>query len=190
MGLSRGCPFYNTSKDSNKSITSCSWKLLNMAAEAAFLLKDIQGEKSLGKIAGLWKSNFKPVCRGELLLTIPRVKIIPRKDNKPAHNYQVASDPAVTLFCTEDDVAPISDYEYHLLFGVKSREARYAVFQKDILDWGSKLKVEDFVYVALPSKSLVPNQCAVSVIKYIGPLQNEQGMQFGVEIQVSICSSI
>ena len=161
-----------------------------MAAEAAFLLKDIQGEKSLGKIAGLWRSNSKLVCRGELLLTIPRVKITPRKDGKSAHNYQLASDPAVTLFCTEDDVAPISDYEYHLLTGVKSREARYAVFQKDILDWGSKLKVEDFVYVALPSKSLVPNQCAVSVIKYIGPLQNEQGMQFGVEIQVSICSSI
>ena len=108
-----------------------------MAAEAAFLLKDIQGEKSLRKVAGLLKSSSKVVCRGELLLTIPRVKVIPRKDNKPAHNYQLASDPAVTLFCTEDDVAPISDYEYHLMVAVKSREVRYEVFQKDILDWGS-----------------------------------------------------
>ena len=158
-----------------------------MAAEAAFLLKDIQGEKSLRKI-GLWKSNSKLVCRGELLLTIPRVKVIPRKDGKPAHNYQVASDPAITLFCTDDidAVAPISDYEYHLLSGVKSREARYGVFQKDILDWGSKLKEGDFVYVALPSKSVVSSQCAVSVIKYIGPLPNEHGVQFGIEIQVSI----
>ena len=157
-----------------------------MAAEAAFLLKDIQGEKSLGKIAGLWKSNSKLVCRGELLLTIPRVKVIPRKDGKSAHNYQLASDPAVTLFCTEDDVAPISDYEYHLLTGVKSREARYGVFQKDVLDWGSKLKEGEFVYVALPSRTPVSSQCAVSVIKYIGPLPNEHGIQFGVEIQVSI----
>ena len=84
-------------------------------------------------------------------------------------------------------MAPISDYEYHLLRGVKSREARYGVFQKDLLDWGSKLKVGDFVKVALPSQSLVSNQYApVSVIKYVGPLPNEYGMQFGVEIQVSM----
>ena len=157
-----------------------------MAAEAALLLKNIQGEKTLGKLAGLWKSNSKLVCQGELVLTIPRVKIIPRKNGKPAHNYQVAlSDPVVTLFCPEDGVAPISDYEYHLLSGIKSREARYGVFQKDILDWGSKLKEGEFVYVALPSKTPASNQCAVSVIKYIGPLPNEHGMQFGVEIQVS-----
>lgn len=154
--------------------------------EAAFLLKDIQGEKDLGKIGGLFRSNSKLVCRGEVLLTIPRAKVIPRKDGKPAHNYQLAlSDPAVTLFCTEDDVAPINDYEYHLMTGVKSREVRYEVFQKDILDWGSKLKEGEFVYVALPSRSPVSNQCAVSVIKYIGPLPNEHGIQFGVEIEVS-----
>ena len=157
-----------------------------MAAEAAFLLKDIQGERNLGKIAGLLIPNSKLVCRGELLFTLPRVKLIPRKDGKPAHNYQLASDTAVTLFCTEDDVVPISDYGYHLLSGVKSREARYGVFQKNILDWGSKLKEGDFVYVALPSKILVPKHCALSVIKYIGPLPNEHGMLFGVEIQVSI----
>ena len=156
-----------------------------MTTEPAFLLKNVQGEKSLGKIVGLWRSNSKLVYRGELLRTIPRVKVIPRKDGKPAHNHQLASDPGVTLFCTENDVAPISDYGYHLMVAIKSREARYEVFQKDILDWGSKLKVEDFVYVALPSKSPVPSQRAVSVIKYIGPLPKKDGMQFGVEIQVS-----
>jgi hypothetical protein len=175
-----------TNSDDIILFTSCSWKSI-MAAEAAFLVKDIRGEKSLGKIGGLFRSNSKLVCRGELLLAFPRAKIVPRKDGKPAHNYQLASDPAVTLFCTEDDVAPISDYEYHLLSGVKSREARYGVFQEDILDWGSKLKYGDFVSVALPSKSPVPSQCAVSVIKYIGPLPNEHGIQFGVEIQVSTC---
>jgi hypothetical protein len=157
-----------------------------MSAEAAFLLKDIQGVKSLGKIGGLFKSNTKLICRGELLLTIPRAKIFPRKDGKPPHNHQLASDLEVTLFCTEDDVAPISDYEYHILSGVKLREVRYEVFVKDILDWGSKLKEGTFVHVALPSKILVPDQNAVSVIKYIGPLTNEHGIQFGVEIVVSI----
>ena len=155
-------------------------------SEAAILLKDIQGEKSLGIIGGLFKSPDKPVYQGELLLTIiPKVKAVPRKDGKPAHNYQLSSDPAVTLFCTEDDMAPISDYEYHLLSGVKSRDVRYKVFQKDLLDWGSKLREGTFVNVALPSKSPLSGQHAVSVIKYIGPLPNERGIQFGVEIQVS-----
>ena len=155
-----------------------------MAREAAILLKDVQGEKILGKIAGLQRISSKVLCRGELLLTLPRVKVVPRKDGKPAHNYQIASDPAVTLFCIEEDMAPLSDYEYHLMEAVKSREARYYLLQKDLLDWGSKLKIGTFVYVALPSKSPVSNQCAVSVIKYIGPLPNEHGIQFGVEIQV------
>ena len=157
-----------------------------MAAEAAILLKDVQGEKSHGKIAGLWKSSSKTVCRGELILLLPRVKVIPRKDGKPAHNYQLASDSSVTLFCPEEDLAPMSDYEYHLMVAVKSREARYDVFQKDILDWGSKLKMETVVYVALPSKALLPNQRALAIIRYIGHLPGENGVQFGVEIMVSI----
>ena len=159
-----------------------------MAAEGAILLKDIQGEKSHGRIVGLLKSGAKAVYRGELLLTLPRVKVIPRRDGKPAHNYQLANDPTVTLFCTEDDVAPLSDYEYHLMEAIKLRETRYDVFQKEILDWGSKLKQGTYVYATLlPSKTLVSSQHAVSVIKYIGPLPNERGVQFGVEIFVSIC---
>ena len=157
-----------------------------MAAEAAILLKDVQGEKSLGKIAGLWKSSSKTVYRGELILLLPRVKVIPRKDGKPAHNYQLASDPAVTLFCPEEDLAPMSDYEYHLMVAIKSREARYEVFQKDILDWGSKLKAEMIVHVALPSKTAVSSQHALAIIRYIGPLPNENGVQFGVEIMVNV----
>lgn len=158
-----------------------------MATEAALLLKDIQGEKSLGKIGGFFRSNSKlTVYRGELLLTIPRVKVIPHRDKKPAHNLQLASDPAVTLFCTEDDLAPICDYEYHLMGAIKSREARYEVFQKDILDWGSKLKAEMVVHVLLPSKAPVPNQQVLAIIRYIGPLPNESGVQFGVEIMVSM----
>ena len=151
--------------------------------------RDFQGEKSLGKIGSLFKSSTKAVYRGELLLRLPRVKVTPRrKDGKPAHNYQIADDPSVTLFCTEDDVAPMSDYEYHLMEAITSREARFHVFCKDILDWGSKLKEGTFVYMTLPSKTPVSSQRAVSVIRYIGPLPNERGIQFGVEIEVNKCN--
>ena len=156
-----------------------------MAAEAAFLLNDIQGEKSLGKIVGLLGSNSKRVCRGELLLTIPRVKVIPRKDGKPAHNYQLASDPAVTLFCTEHDVAPISDYEFDLLMAVRSPSARYQILQNDLLDWAVEVKNESNVLVTLPSHRAIPNQSALATVKYVGPLPKECGMLFGVEIIVS-----
>ena len=156
------------------------------SSEAAILLKDVQGEKSQGKIGGLFKSSVKPVYRGELLLLLPRVKVVPRKDGKSAHNYQLASDPSVTLFSPGDDVAPLSDYEYNLMVAIKSREARFEVFWKDLLDWGSKLKEGTFVYATLPSKSPVSNQRAVSMIRYVGPLPKEDGILFGVEIQVSV----
>ena len=157
--------------------------------EAAILLKDHRGEKSLGKIGGLFKSNVKTVLRGELLFLLPRVKVIPRKDGKPAHNYQIANDLSITLFCPEEDMAPMSDYEYNLMAAIKSTEARYKVFQEDKLDWGSKLKEETFVNVTLPSRYSIPvsdPECAVSIIRYIGPLPNENGILFGVEIRVSI----
>jgi hypothetical protein len=153
--------------------------------EAVILLKDIQGEKALGILESLFKSNARPVHQGELLLGLPKVKVVPRKDGKPAHNYKLANDSCVTLFCTEYDVAPLSDYEYHLMEAVKSRVARYELFRKDILDWGSKVKEGNVVCVTLPPKSPVSSRCAVSIIRYIGPLPNENGIKFGVEICVS-----
>ena len=156
-----------------------------MASEAAILLKDTQGEKS-GRIQILKANSTKLICRGELLLTISRDKIIPRKDGKHAHNYYHANDTAVTLFCSEDDVAPLGDYEYRLMEAVKSREARYDVFLKASLDWGSKLKAGMYVNATLPSKSPVPNQPAVSRIEYVGPLPNVPGIQFGVQIMVNV----
>ena len=150
----------------------------------AILLKDTQGEKNHGKVENLFRSRSRTVCRGELLISLPRVKVVPRKDGKAAHNFQLDSDPSVTLFCPEDDVAPLSDYEYSLMVAIKSRGARFDVFRKDMLDWGSKLKKGTFMYVALPSITPVTNQRAVSLIRYVGQLPHEHGTLFGAEIQV------
>lgn len=161
--------------------------MISSTSEAVILLKDIQGEKlNLGILEGLFKSNVRPVHRGELLVALPEAKITKRKDGKPAHNYHLANDQYVTLFCTEHDVAPLSDYEYRLMVAIKSREARYEVFLKDILDWGSKLKIGNCVFVTLPS---VSNKSTLSMIKYIGPLPKEHGIQLGVEILVGTCNA-
>ena len=149
-----------------------------MANEAVILLKDIQGEKGVHSSVTEPSTKSVPVCRGELLLGTT----IPARDGRL--NYHLARDPSITLYCTEDDVAPLSDYDYKLVIAVKTRESRYGLFQKDILDWGSNLKEGDLVYVALPSKCPAPSQHVVAVIRYIGPLPNEEGVQFGVEIQV------
>ena len=93
-----------------------------MTTEAVIVLRDVQGEKSIGKIGGFFKSSGKTVCRGELLIPLPRVKVIPPKYGGNAHNYHLASDPSVTLFCTEDDVAPLADYEYNLMVSVPPRK--------------------------------------------------------------------
>ena len=153
--------------------------------EAVILLKDIQGEKTLGILESFFKSNARPVHQGELLLGLPKAQVVSRKDGKPSHNYKLANDFDVTLFCTEHDVAPLSDHEYHLMEAVKSRQTRYGLFQKDMLDWGTKVKEGNIVRVTLPSKTPASSRSAVSVIRYVGPLPNEPGIKFGVEICVS-----
>ena len=152
-----------------------------MDAETVLLLKDAQGARS-GKKKGLLKltPSLGTVCRGELLL---KDKVTQYKDGETAHNFKAASDPSVTLRCTEDDVAPLSSNQFHLLKPIKSREACYNAFQKGLLDWASKLKKDDLAYVILLT-NLVQEQYVLVVIRYIGSLQTEPGIWFGVEIVV------
>ena len=59
------------------------------------------------------------------------------------------------------------------------------VLQHDLLDWATELRKDSNVYVTLPSQQAIPNQCALAIVKYVGPLPKEPGVQFGVEIVVS-----
>jgi len=96
---------------------------------------------------------------------------------------------SVSLFCKDDgnDIAPLGDYEFYLLEGIKSRSVRYDVFISfDELEWGSTLKRGDMVYVGLPALTSAPTPYAAAVIRYVGGLEKEPGMQFGVEITVRL----
>lgn len=122
----------------------------------------------------------KWIVRGELLLCI----------SKNQGKYQIAGDPSVTLriFC-EDDTAPLTGAEYELLIAIKSREARYAVNvykrTEDGMEWGLHLTLGTCVHATLPSNLAISTEHAESVIRYIGPLSNKNGIHFGVEIIVS-----
>ena len=148
------------------------------ANDTAILLRDIQGEKTsvLEKI-GLKGPTLRTVHRGELLLG--------RKEGGSDLRYQLISNPAVTIHCSAIDVAPLSPYEFDLLSAVKSPSARYQVLQNNLLDWGTELRIKNNVLVTLPSHHTIPVQRALATVRYIGPIQKEVGVLFGVEIMVS-----
>ena len=157
----------------------------------AILLKDSPAEKADTSFTGTVKnflgrkSSSVVVVRGELLVPIPENEITPRSDGQTPHNYRLKEDPTVTLFCKEDDIAPLGKYEFQLLEGIKSHMACFDVFSNQ-LDWGSKLKPGDAVYVAIPTQHAVPVHYAAAVIRYVGGLKTEPGIQFGVEITVRL----
>lgn len=166
--------------------------------DVCLLLHDSPGEKTdtsfvgavrtLGGLVGRKQSSVV-IVRGELLVPIPGSEISLRNDGQKPHNYRLKRDQSISLFCKDDggDVAPLGDYECLLLEGIKSREVRYDVFisRDDMLEWGSKLKRGDIVYVALLSLYTAPAQYAAAVIRYVG-LETESGVQFGVEIVVRL----
>ena len=156
----------------------------------AIVLQDSRGEKVYTSIFGralafygLGRQQFV-VVRGELLVPIPGDEITPRKDGQKPHNYQLKRDPTVLLYCKDDgeDIAPLDKYESLLLEAIKNPTTRYEVFSaSNILDWGSRLKLRDAVYVGLPTLHY-----AAAVIRYVGGLKTEPGIQFGVEITVRL----
>ena len=161
--------------------------------DGAILLQDSRGVKVNTSIAGTVKillggrkSSPCVVVRGELLVPIPPGdEITPRKGGQTPHNYYLKRELAVSLYCKDDDVTLLSEYEFWLLEGIKSQTTRYEVFisANNVLHWGSRLKPGNMVYVALPTQH---SQYAAAVIRYVGGLKTEPGIQFGVEITVSL----
>ena len=162
--------------------------------DGAILLQDLRGEKTDTSIVGTVKnfvglpgrkSSSVVVVRGELLVPIPGDEITPRSDGQTPHNYHLKREPTVSLYC-EDEFAPLGEYEFWLLEGIKSHTTRYEVFisPNNKLDWGLKLKPGDVVYVAIPTQHAAPVHYAAAVIRYVGGLKTEPGIQFGVEITV------
>ena len=164
--------------------------------DGAILCYDKTGEKLSTHLAGVVKrTSTVNVLRGELLVPVHGDKIVLRNDGKKPHNCQVKGDPTITLYCSEEDVAPLGNYEFLLLEGIQSRDARYQTFiSTGHLDWGLKLKSGDEVYVIVPGFSsgstAVATQAtprAAAKVRYVGGLETNSlniGITFGVEITV------
>ena len=153
--------------------------------KAALLLKDAQGDRSGSLLpAFIRKKKDVAVLRGSLLIALsPKDAPPPRVDGKPAHNYSVHNED-ITLYCSEQDIAPLNNYEFQLLSGISTLGARFDAFVNDNLEWGSKLKMGATVYVALPTKEAIANTGCQAVVRWIGTLPGETGITFGIEITV------
>ena len=159
-----------------------------MDEEHYLLMKDTPGEKAPGtfkKIVGM--TSTKRVLRGELLRRIPREEPLIVSDVVQPPKYSVERDPAITLFAVDDDIAPLNIDDYYLLKAIESPTDRFRVFSDPHwLEWGANLKVDALVYVCLPSPNKSVPTWSQAIIRYKGPVRNLFGMNFGVEIMVSI----
>ena len=170
--------------------------LLSGMNKGAILVRDLQGLKAptgiVGHVKGLLKGGGEPVnvFRGQLVVPIAEQQedgAPPRGGDKKLYPYCFLEDSAVTVFCSEQQVAPMDSIEFQLMAGIKSREDRYEVFLSgdDHLEWGTRLKRGDHVMATLPSSNPRFQTKVVAVIRYVGELPQERGIQFGVEIVVS-----
>lgn len=144
-------------------------------------IKDVDGYKdsksALKKfITGTFHSTIN-VLRGELLTEIEE-----RNDH---FNYQLHRDPKVHLFCTVDEVAPLSHQEFLMLEAIKKPEDRANALEEK-LDWGLQMHVGSTVNVTLTGSNVAVQTQSRSLIHYKGPIGNLPGVYFGIELLVSL----
>ncbi len=169
------------------------------AMDHALLLEDEEGEgRSLipRVLMFSWRPPTFEVLRGELLVPIPGDEIVPRSGRYYGYepnNYRVKKDPSISLYCSEQVVAPLNQYESLLLEAVPTPSARFSLFLSDNMwDWGQRLKVGDDVFVLVSGQVPSPTQLmprAAAKVRCVGGLGTgddvPKGVFFGVEIMVS-----
>ena len=140
---------------------------------AFLLLADTWGEEE-----GSWPVKKHSIMKGTLLEIVP--------SNGGRHKFHLQESNDITLYCCAEYVWLLTDYEFKLLRGMKTNTERYQAFIGGIVEWVSKLKVNDVVYVALPSQQASANltRCQ-TVVRWIGSLPGEEETKFGLEITVS-----
>ena len=99
-----------------------------------------------------------------------------------------------TIPCINDgDLAPLSEEECCLLYGISSDADRYDVYSTPgKLEWGRSLKVGDTVLARLPGVRRRSSfdgeqkyQYTTAIIRWCGRIKYLTGYMFGVEIVVS-----
>ena len=148
------------------------------------LLTDVQGTKIVKRyLTGKSKSPTR-VLRGELLLGL-------QQENQQLI-YQLSHDPTVHIVCDENDVAPLNFEEFHMLEAIQKPFDRVLAFNANKLEWGLKLKQGSAIYIDIPGPgdNRSAAECARAVVHYKGQIGSQPGIQFGVELMVSMANPI
>ena len=139
-----------------------------MSVEVYLLLKSKHGKR---------KKAFRSVKRGELIEPIPADQKLHTHEDPP-HNYRQCTDHEITLYATEQDVAPLNGSEAFYLQAVETYSARTQMYISDTLRLVTNLEIDDKVSVRLEKG------VANGVIRHIGAHKENPGIHFGVEILV------
>ena len=159
------------------------------------LLKDTEGREKTSKtlfsrvkLFGERQQVYN-VQRGEIIQAIP----ISERSGNPPHNYQYSiGDKTITLYASVEHVSPLLNDKYiDLLKGIGQPSDRHHVFSiGGFLEWGSNhLEVGNTASVFVKDTATGGGQNLVTaevVIRYVGRVDDEPGIKFGVEITVDL----
>jgi hypothetical protein len=127
------------------------------------------------------RSNSKYLIEGEILIRNLTTVVDSTNGTLRLHPYEKA-----TYFCDcpLGEIKPLEDEEAKLLLSFKSNDERIKFYVNSNLDSGKKMTIGSNVYVKVRSASGGMQELR-GVIRYKGPLPEEHGTMFGVELLVS-----
>ena len=126
------------------------------------------------------------IFKGELVVEILEKDWLFSKEGKPL-NYQLLSGPDIVKLHAElTDVSPLQEDEVPYLLAVQPPGVRLKEYlredrKKEIM----ALKVEDVVMFKLDQGHNNATSIIRGKIRYIGPIDDDEGIFFGIEITVS-----
>ena len=126
------------------------------------------------------------IFKGDLVVEIPVKDQLLSKEGKPL-NYQLLTGPdIVTLHAEDTEVLPLREDEIPYLLAVQPAGVRLKEYlredkKKEIM----ALKLEDIVIFKLDLGQNSASNIIHGKIRYIGPVQESDGIFFGIEITVS-----
>ena len=141
------------------------------------------------------------VSKGELVTDIPKNEMRSIESGKPAPNYRLyrhEDNATVVLYAGRFDVSPVEEKELDYLLAIEPPNVRLQEYSKP--DETKKMKMKLVCGDAVLFRMKLPNgpdtfvsAFVKGIIRYLGPLEEREGIYFGIEIQVgpdSLCCSI
>ena len=151
--------------------------------EKCVLLKDTIAYKQISRWNILTTKSFyeESILSGSLLveLTDAEARETYQHFAFPL-NYKKYSDDSIKLYCKPEQVLQLNDQQFDLLLGVKLLSDRLKAL--NILNWAEKLRIGFGINLSIPTVS----NPVRGIVRYIGPLPDEEGTKFGIELLVSI----